>query len=289
MKQFLFIFLFALQSVTATSQLVDSTTLAETDSSVEKPVAVLISPLQKLLQENSYFNKQPIAVSLAVKSKQRVSDNFIFYILAGLIFLFGIFKTIYSRYYSTLFRVFFNSSLRQSQLTDQLMQAKLPSLFFNLIFVMSAGLYVYLLLIRLNENKSAVRWDVLGIAVLGCTIIYFVKFISIKFIGWITGYTIEADTYIFIVFLINKIIGICLLPVLVILAFSNITISNIFIAISLVMVGVMLLFRFIKSFSLLQPKLKISRFHFLLYIFSLEILPVLLIYKAVELFISKNL
>ena len=226
---------------------------------------------------------------MAVNTKQRASDNFIFYILAGLIFLFGIFKTIYSRYYSTLFRVFFNSSLRQSQLTDQLMQAKLPSLFFNLIFVMSAGLYVYLLLKRLNENNAAVRWDILGIAVLACTIIYFIKFISIKFIGWITGYTIEADTYIFIVFLINKIIGICLLPVLVILAFSDININNIVIAISLVMVGVMLLFRFIRSFSLLQHKLKISRFHFLLYIFSLEILPVLLIYKAVELFISKNL
>ena len=289
MKQFLFIFLFIVQSVTASSQPVDSIPHAKTDSSVVKPITVVISPLQKLLQQNSYFNKLPMAVSLAAKTKQRASDNFIFYILGGLIFLFGIFKTIYSRYYSTLFRVFFNSSLRQSQLTDQLMQAKLPSLVFNLIFVMSAGFYVYLLLKRLNENNAAVRWDVLGIAVLACTIIYFIKFISIKFIGWITGYTIEADTYIFIVFLINKIIGICLLPVLVILAFSDINIINVVIAISLVMVGVMLLFRFIRSFSLLQHKLKISRFHFLLYIFSLEILPVLLIYKAVELFVSKNL
>lgn len=289
MKQFLFIFLFIVQSVTASSQMVDSIPYAETDSSVVKPITVVISPLQKLLQQNSYFNKLPMAVSLAVKAKQRGSDNFIFYILGGLIFLFGIFKTIYSRYYSTLFRVFFNSSLRQSQLTDQLMQAKLPSLFFNLIFVMSAGFYVYLLLKRLNENNAAIRWDILGIAVLACTVIYFIKFISIKFIGWITGYTIEADTYIFIVFLINKIIGICLLPVLVILAFSDINIINVVIAISLVVVGVMLLFRFIRSFSLLQHKLKISRFHFLLYIFSLEILPVLLIYKAVELFINKNL
>jgi hypothetical protein len=73
------------------------------------------------------------------------------------------------------------------------------------------------------------------------------------------------------------------------LAFSDLYLTNAILVFSLVFIGIMLLFRFIRSFSLLQHKLKISRFHFLLYIFSLEILPLLLIYKLVELFISKKL
>jgi hypothetical protein len=168
-------------------------------------------------------------------------------------------------------------------------QAKLPSLFFNIIFVISGGLYVYLLLQRISYESVSVKWLYLLGCVAAFIVVYFVKFFSVKFIGWVSGLNAEAETYIFIVFLINKIIGICLLPVIVVVAFSDIVVINAAIVASIVFIGVMLLFRFIRSFSLLQHKLKISRFHFLLYIFSLEILPLILIYKAVELFISKKL
>lgn len=247
------------------------------------------SPLEKILDGNSLLNSKGRAVSLAERPKNRENETEIFYLIAGLLFLFGILRTIYSRYFSTLFRVFFNSSLRQSQLTDQLIQAKLPSLFFNLLFVLSGGLYVYLILHRVGNQPYSAKWLYISGCVAAFIVIYFIKFFSVKFIGWVTGFNTEADTYIFIVFLINKIIGICLLPIIIIVAFSDPVITNIVLVISLVFIGVMLLFRFIRSFGLLQHRLKISRFHFLLYIFSLEILPLILIYKAVELFISKKL
>lgn len=259
------------------------------DTLITVPAIKSLSPLEKLLNENKYLNSSTKPVSLAERPKKRENETGIFYILAGLMFLFGIIKTVYGRYFSTLFRVFFNSSLRQSQLTDQLIQAKLPSLFFNMIFVLASGLYIYILWQRLNNEPYVIKWTYLSGCVMAFILIYMVKFFAIKFIGWITGLNSEADTYIFIVFLINKIIGICLLPIIVILAFSETIIINAVLVLSVTFIGVMLLLRFIRSFSLLQHKLKISRFHFLLYIFSLEILPLILIYKAVELFISKKL
>ena len=259
------------------------------DPLVIVPAIKMASPLEKLLKENKYLNSGTQPVSLAERPKKRENETGIFYILAGLMFLFGIIKTIYGRYFSTLFRVFFNSSLRQSQLTDQLVQAKLPSLFFNMIFVLAGGVYIYLLLQRIANEPYVVKWPYLLGCVLAFVVVYLVKFFAVKFIGWVTGLNTEADTYIFIVFLINKIIGICLLPLIVILAFSNAIVINAALVVSVIFIGVMLLFRFIRSFSLLQHKLKISRSHFLLYIFSLEILPLILIYKAVELFISKKL
>jgi hypothetical protein len=39
---------------------------------------------------------------------------------------------------------------------------------------------------------------------------------------------------------------------------------------------------------LLQQRLKVSRFHFFMYIVALEILPLLLIYKTVMIYLSKN-
>lgn len=296
MKQiYLFIILWLGCILPAVAQLEDTAkAFADTakiyaDTIAAKPFITALNPLQQILKENIYLNSGTASVSLAGRPKKATNENAVFYILAGLVFLFGIIKTIYARYFSTLFRVFFNSSLRQSQLTDQLMQAKLPSLFFNTIFVLAGGLYVYFLMQRVVANSKMIDWILMAGCILVVIIIYLIKFFSVKFIGWVTGYDSEADTYIFIVFLISKIIGICLLPIIVVLAFSKIAIMNVVVILSFILVGVMLLFRFIRSFSLLQHKLKISRFNFLLYIFSLEILPLLLIYKAVELFISKKL
>ena len=270
------------------SQVPDSLFQQKAVDSIVQPV-VITTPLQKLLKDNRYLNTESTPVSLALKKRVPVTENTIFYILAGLLFFFGIIKTVYSRYFSTLFRVFFNSSLRQSQLTDQLMQAKLPSLFFNFIFLVSAALYVYLLLQKVNYERHIFNWPLLLISLSAFAIVYAGKFIAIKSFGWITGYNSEADTYIFIVFLINKIIGICLLPVVIVLAFSDAMIVKVMIVVSFIFIGIMLLLRFVRSYGLLQNKLKIDRFHFILYIFSFELLPLAIIYKAVELFIMKKL
>ncbi len=289
MKQLYFSLIILLLLVcNSLAQLPDSVRVSGHSTSLVT-VPVKVTPLQKLLNENTYLNSRVEPVAILQQARARRGNTPIFYLLAGLLFLFGVIKTVYGRYFATLFRVFFNTSLRQSQLTDQLIQAKLPSLFFNLVFVIAGGIYAFLLFHKMTNGLQINRW----LFILGCIGafigIYAVKFVVVKFIGLITGYNTEADTYIFIVFLINKIIGVCLLPIIVILAFSDKFLTNVVMILSLVFIGIIFLFRYVRSFSLLQHKLKVSRFHFLLYIFSLEILPLILIYKLVELFITKKL
>ena len=126
-----------------------------------------------------------------------------------------------------------------------------------------------------------------SIALLG--LIYFVKYCTLKFTGWVAGLTDITNIYVFIIFLINKIIGIFLVPFLVILSFSDAAIVKIAVIISLMSIGIFLLLRFFRSYGLLQNQLKISRFHFVLYIAGIELLPLLLIYKGLMVYLSKNL
>lgn len=221
--------------------------------------------------------------------KKSRNKSAVFYLVAALLLLFGIIRSTYSKYFINMFRVFFNSSLRQSQLTDQLVQDKLPSLFLNLLFIFTAGFYFYFLIQR--EGLVAGKLDLLflGSTIIAIMVTYIVKYFTLKLIGWITGYQNEADIYIFIIFLINKIIGLCLLPVIIILAFADPPLVKIFVIASFIIIGLMFLMRFFRSYSLLQHRLKVSRLHFLLYIFSLEILPLLLIYKAIALFLTNYL
>ena len=199
--------------------------------------------------------------------------------LAGIILLFGFFKVFYATYFNNIFRVFFNTSLRQNQLTDLLLQAKLPSLIFNLFFILTGGLYLWLLLnyyhfISEENNKKALAFCVFAIA-----FIYVIKFCVLKFVGWLTGTIESVDTYIFVIFLVNKITGIILIPFVILLAFAEPEWYDSITIFSFLVVGILFLLRFMRSYGLLQHQLNISRMHFMLYIISIEILPLLVVFK----------
>lgn len=241
---------------------------------------VIKSRLQKLLGKNKYLNSNSLPESLIMIERKRESKEVLFYAIFTLLFLFGFLKMFYSRYLNNLFRVFFNTSLRQSQLTDQLLQAKLPSLFFNIFYFLAGGFYIFLLLCYLGYLDMVKDLAVLIICIGALVIIYSVKYIVLKFAGWISSYKNAADTYIFIVFLINKIIAIALIPIIIIMAFSDQFLVKAVVIISWFIIFLMLLLRFLRSFGVLQNKLSVHRYHFFLIILGIEILPILLIYKT---------
>ena len=256
---------------------------------ITEPVNKYNAAVQLILNKNIFLNSSNTPVTMVVKAKEAKSVDSIFYLLAGIILLMAIIKVFFDRYFTNLFRVFFNTSLRQNQFTDQLLQARLPSLFFNIFFIISGGIYVNFLLLQYNLINDQNKWVLIGLSIFSMGIVYLIKFCTLKFTGWITGYKEITDTYIFIVFLICKIIGILLIPFIVLIVFSDEAIAKASGFISILIVSFFLLLRFFKSYGLLQNQLKVSRFHFFLYIIGVEIMPLLLIYKGLLFFLSKNL
>ncbi len=247
-----------------------------------------IDPLKKLTDSNAFVNVTGVPGVFPIIEKKTDDNPLFFYFIAGLLLILGLMRTFYSRYFNTLFRVFFNTSLRQNQLTDQLMQAKLPSLIFNIFFVIITGFYIFLALQYFDLRGDIGDWPLIGLCAGAVAVCYLVKYISLRFTGWLTNFKSEADTYIFIVFLLNKVIGILLLPFIILLTFST---GNTFVAAitgSVILLALVLLMRFFRAYAMLSSKLKISSFHFFLYIASMEILPLALIYKGVRLFFSIN-
>ncbi len=249
--------------------------------------AIYIGPTFRIV--NKLLNHKAKAVSFASQIRDPKSKDSIFYLLAGLIFYLALLKFLYSRYFTNLFRVFFNSSLRQSQLTDQLLQAKFSSMMFNFFFFISGGVFVYLLLIHYNLITKDNQWLMILSSILLMAGIYLIKYCTLKFTGWVTGLKEATNTYVFILFLINKILGVFLLPFAIIFAFSDHSIVSIAAIISIMCVGIFLFLRFFRSYGILQNQLKITRFHFILYVSGIEILPLLLIYKSLLLFLAKKM
>jgi len=244
--------------------------------------------MQKIIFDNIYLNSRASAVSFVMSERKQRSKEILFYAIFFIVFLFGLLKMFYSRYLNNLFRVFFNTSLRQTQLTDQLIQAKQPALFFNMFFILTGGFYVFLLLSNLGYIDVIYDLNVLFICIGAVLAVYIVKYFVLKFTGWISGYQNVADTYIFIVFLINKIIAIALIPIIIIMAFSDQFLVKFVLIISYFIISAILILRFLRFFGILQNKIKVQRYHFFLYIIGIEILPLLLIYKSAMILLTNN-
>jgi hypothetical protein len=147
--------------------------------------------------------------------------------------------------------------------------------------MLSGGIYAWLLLKYYNPSAAGTNYVLisLSIAFIGC--IYAAKYFVLKFIGWIAGITQATDQYIFVIFLINKITGVVLIPFIILLAFAPIGWLNVVITISIITVIILFLLRHLRSYGLLKNQLKTDRFHFLIYIAGAEVLPMLILYKIV--------
>ena len=296
MKQVLQFLFFIAFPVLLSAQDADSLLVKkDADSSVFKRdtvknfIASYQTTFQNILKENSFLNSKGKPLAMSVYPRKNVSEDVIFYILLVVIAALSFLRFFYLRYFNNLFRVFFNTSLRQSQLTDQLLQAKLPSLFFNIVAVISGGLFSYFLLKYAGVFLQSNPFTVIIVCSLCMGAIYLLKFITLKFTGWVTGYKEVTNTYIFIIFLINKILGIVLLPFIVVMAFSVPVLIKVSALTAILFTVLMFLLRFFRSYGLLQNQLKISHAHFIMYIVGIEIVPILLIYKGLVLLLSKNL
>jgi len=83
------------------------------------------------LLKNKLLNSGAEPVSLAVQVKKVKRGDTFFYLIAGIVLLLAFLKYFYSQYFTNLFRVFFNPTLRQTKIPDQLLQTKLQPFLSN--------------------------------------------------------------------------------------------------------------------------------------------------------------
>ena len=233
----------------------------------------------KVLAANKMINTRSKGTYFLQEIRVPSGKEFIFYFLCGIIFILALFKTFYSMYFNNLFRIFFNTSLRQTQLTDQLSQAKLPSFLLNIFFTISAGTYIWLLFTQFNRIQSINSQTLLLICILSVAGIYLIKFIILKFTGWLAGIQHTVNNYIFVIFLVNKITGVLLIPFLVLLSFSRKEWIPSIAVISALFIGLLFLSRYTKSYSALEKKLSVNSLHLLIFVVGAEVIPIFIFYK----------
>lgn len=255
---------------------------------LNKLTAAKIAAIQTLLKQNKQFRFGAAPQKRLISERQSASRDTLFYFLCGLVLYFAILKLAFSKYLSNLFTLFFRVTMRQNQIRDQLLQTPLPSLLLNILFALSGGMYLNLVLFHFKMNPDPAFWLSFSWCVGIVSLLYLGKMLILTTMGWIFNVRNATNTYLFIVFLVNKMIGMFLLPFLFILAFPHPAIISGMITLSFILVIALFFYRFIISYRPIRSEINVGRLHFIIYLCAFEIAPLLLIYKVLLIFLERN-
>jgi len=218
------------------------------------------------------------AIELAHVMKSQTAD---FYLILFLCLMLGLIRFMDTRYFLNLWKAFWNPTLSNRQLKDQLQGSGLPNLLMNVFFTFAGGAYIYYIVRFFTPLHSGVIPPSLLIIMLitGTGLIYLAKYAAVRFSGW--AFRVEGITehYLFNVFLINKVLGITLIPFIIILAFADHEWAQQVVVISFIIAGILLLNRYIRSWQVFGSFFQYSKFHFFMYLCASELLPLAVLMK----------
>jgi Domain of unknown function (DUF4271) len=292
---FLFLFCFFQLSLPAqpgsNSSTMDTALLSKLQARTIPPALTVTALYRKNLQLQ--FGGQINSVSNTVQStlkpglpRQREGKEYLFYLLTGIVLLFAFLKLLFPKYFNDLFRLFFRTTLKARQVREQMVQTPLPSLLLNIFFTLTAGLYITFLVRHYKIGESQNFWLLLAYTIAGLVVVYVVKYIGLLFSGWLFNMKEVAESYAFIVFIINKAVGIFLVPLLILLAFSEGSAYNITLTLSFAGLAALLAYRFILSYGVIRSQIRVAPFHFFLYLLAFEVIPLLVLYKWLMIFVG---
>lgn len=203
-----------------------------------------------------------------------------FYLVLGLCLLLGLIRFLDPHYFMILIRSFRNPTSSR-HFKEQIQAATIPNFLMNVFFAVIVGAYIYyagrILASRLSnafDGPLMLLWLIGGILA-----IYLGKYFVIRFSGWAFRVETITEQYLFNVFLINKIIGISLLPFVVLIAFAGAEWVNTLIVMSLLVIGLLLFNRYARSWQVFGSFFQYSKFHFFTYLCASEILPMAILVK----------
>jgi hypothetical protein len=234
---------------------------------------------------DSFINAHPALKSGYIINRIEVPHEGVdrtaqFYLLLFLCLLLGAIRTADPRYFNTLLRAFRHGG-KQRHLQDSIENSIVPNTLMNIFFAITAGAFLSCMLEQLEPGRRGAHSPGLFLVqlCLGVMGVYIVKYLAMRFSGW--AFRVESITgeYLFNVFLVNKILGIALLPAVVLLTFSSPEWQEPILILSLIVTGGLILMRYLRSWPAFGSFFQYSRFHFLAYICASEILPLAVLLK----------
>jgi hypothetical protein len=206
------------------------------------------------------------------------NDWFVGVILFSL-FLLASVKFLFGKYLSKLVESIFNSHTANNLFLEKNINMIKGSAIINMLFAVNISLFAVNIL---NDNSISSSqqygFKAFALVLVGIFLLYVVKVVVVRSLGYVFKGSSESKEYIFTTFLYNKNLGLFLFPVIIALPFVQSFAVEWLMYIGVFIISFFYVLRIARGLKILFRK-HVSIFYMILYLCALEIFPLLMIYK----------
>jgi hypothetical protein len=244
-----------------------------------------IEPEQRIKQEPEQKSFAPDLIEVPDVPEQSKASTplFVFWILLFTIIILASILNLKRNSFSNLYRSISNENyLRLIQREENNGYSPL-FIILNGLFYINGGLFLFLAFAHFGH---AVDFNFFAIISFILFLIYLLRNLGMGFLAYVFPISKEANQYNFTVILYNNFIGILLIVLNLIIAYSPSGIATFFLYLGFIMFGLFYLLRLFRGFLNSASFISNHFFHFFLYLCTFEIATVFILIKGVQIWIS---
>lgn len=302
-KFVLLIFLLLISRVFANAQSVDSANIRGIDTSNIKISADTLSyviidstriihsdTIEKLVLSKYKSNDYNFMDNNRVLSRKYINRNdirirklehqWIVFTLLFVVLLYTIIKNIYDKTLGVIFQAYWNDrAISQFTRDDNFFKLRNSVLY----FVLFALVYGLLLKYVFNYFDVVLSYKEFEEYVFICILIalfYLAKFVLLKLTGFIFSMQRLISGYLSILSVSNFVYSIIIIPLLLFYQFSDTSIQPLLLAIILILFCFNTVYKYLRTGSFVINNFQFPKFYLFLYLCTLEIMPLLIVYKV---------
>lgn len=236
-------------------------------------------------QKHIYFQNPITHLQRTPNEKLFMHTDWVLIVALLSLALFSWINLIYKKFISSIFLSAINLSTANKMFIERNIMTNRISFGLNIIYLINTSIIGYFIFHYYN------------LGIIGCTgfetfsiffgilsIIYSIKLFFLKIFDFILLSKKKFTEYYYNVFIYNKIYGIILFPLILTIPFTSNIISAILIKAAIVIFIILYLFRLLRGIQI-SIQIRLSFFYLFLYLCTLEIIPILIIYKLVTTYI----
>ncbi len=242
----------------------NSTTKTET---VQEPIQNIVTP--KTLKKT-------------ILNKDNYSKNFNFWVLMALLLILALLLRNARSAIKSSYNGFINNSTLRLLLNENGSYGTLDFVQMNIFYWLGLGFFVFQLLSHFDVKIHSSQFISLLICMVSTITLMVLKHLVLILIGSVYPLDKEMKSYSFIILVTGVLLGLILLPLNLIIAFSTGEFQEYTIYITLGIIASLYLVRSIKAILINANAILSYVFHFLLYLCAIETSPILILYRFIR-------
>lgn len=221
--------------------------------------------------------KKPIPIT----SKKTANPNFLFVTISILLLFLTMLVVLNRSLLANIYRAILSDTFLKSVYRFQNNSQTLSYGLFYLFFILNAGLFLFLLLKQMKVDYFSSDPILFFVCVGIIASVYLVRHLVLKIIGVIFPVTKEVGYFNFTILAFNIFLGIALLPINGLISFSGDYIATLCLYIGVIIFVILYSIRQLRGMLLAANFLTYQKFHFIIYLCTVEIAPVIILAKLI--------